>query len=630
MRASLRVRMVPLAAVVASLAVCASAHGQGPALSACKAVPEALKARCGSVSVPLDRANPGLGSTRVAFAVVPRRDAARPSLGTIVGPGGGGSYLIDRAQQVVAGFGGLLDRRDFLLIDPRGTGRSDPVACRSLARVAAGFTPPARMTDAIGACGRELGPRAGAYGNAAIADDIDAVREALGIDRLDLFGSSYGTYLATVYAARHPTHIRSIVLDAGYPIAYDPYGVDRLAAARRAIVLICARTHACRGAAVLGDVARLAARLRRAPLSFTARAGEHRFRLRLDESALATVIYAADPSALGRVPGLVRSALARDLAPLRRRVETLKLSSAGALAHPEAGGGAGETAFLAGACHDFPRAFSYADPVAVRVASYDRALAMIDARAVEPFSRAGWVHAGFEAPDWCLSWPPDPTAGPPLAPGTPLPAVPVLVLAGDLDANVPASQGRAAAGLFPRATFAEIPNVGHTPTEGSPCAAALAARFVRTLAADARACANTGAPPPVTRRPPVRVADLAAVVGGGTGAQRRALAVVAATIADAQEQGGVFQAWGSAAGLRAGRYVARPDGGARLIGVRIVRDASVWGVLSPTATGIAGTVRLSGSGVPAGHLRVRLSAAGRGRATGTLNGERIDLAFRAR
>jgi pimeloyl-ACP methyl ester carboxylesterase len=522
-----------------------------------------------------------------------------------------------------------LNRRDFLLIDPRGTGRSDPIACRSLAGVAFGFTAPARMTAAIGECGRELGPRVGAYGNAAIADDMDAVRAALGIERLDLYGNSYGTYLMTVYAARHPASVRSIVLDAGYPIAYDAYGIDRLAAVRRAIRLVCARTKACRGSAVLGDVARLAARLRRAPVSFTARAGARRFRLRIDESALAMVVLTADPAALGRLPGLLRGALAGDLAPLRRRVATLKLSAAAPLAAPESGGGAGETAFLAGACHDFPRAFSYADPVPVRVAAHEQAVAALGAEAVAPFSGAAWVHAGIEAPDWCLDWPSDPTAGPPVAAGTPLPAVPVLVLSGDLDANVPTSQGRAAAALFPQATHVEIANVGHTPTNGSPCAAALAARFLRTLTADARACAGTGAPPPVARRPPVRVADVPLVAGDGTRAQRRALGLVAATIVDAQEQGGVFQAWGSAPGLRGGRYVVRRDGGARLVGVRLVRDASISGVLFATPTGIAGRVRLSGSGVQSGRLRVRLAASGRGRATGTLNGAPVALAFQA-
>jgi pimeloyl-ACP methyl ester carboxylesterase len=620
---------VLVAAIAASLLVAASAHGQGVALGACKDVPKALEARCGSISVPLDRANPGLGTTRVAFALLPRRDIARPSLGTIVGPGNAGSFLIDRAADVVTRFAALMDRRDVLLVDPRGTGRSDPVACRSLAQVALGFTPPARMTAAIGACGRELGPRVGAYGNAAIADDLDDVRAALGVERLDLYGASYGTYLMTVYAGRHPEHVRSVVLDAGYPIDYDAWGLDRLAAARRGIRLVCARTRACRGSEVLADVARLATRLRRHPVAFTSRAGDRRLRLRIDESALATVVYGGgDPVSFGRLPAVVRSALAGDLAPLRRRVETWQLTAAGVLADPKAGGSAGETAFLAGACHDFPRAFAYADPVPARRAAYRRALAAIDAGAAAPFSPAAWVHAGFEAPDWCLDWPDDPTAGPPLAPDTPLPDVPVLALSGDLDTNVPASQGRAVAALYPRATFAEIPNAGHTPTDASPCAAALAVRFIRTLSANPRACAGTGAPPPVTRRTPARVADLALVRGGGARPQRQALAVVAATIADALEQGRVFQQWGSASGLRGGRYVARPDGGARLVGVRVVRDAKVSGVLSPTPTGVTGVVRVSGAGVLTGRLRVRLASSGRGRARGTLGGRRLDVAFR--
>jgi pimeloyl-ACP methyl ester carboxylesterase len=43
-----------------------------------------------------------------------------------------------------------------------------------------------------------------------------------------------------VYAGRHPEHVRSIVLDAGYPIAYDAWGLDKLAAARRGVRLVCA------------------------------------------------------------------------------------------------------------------------------------------------------------------------------------------------------------------------------------------------------------------------------------------------------------------------------------------------------------------------------------------------------
>ena len=80
------------------------------------------------------------------------------------------------------------------------------------------------------------------YGTAAAADDIEAVRAALGLERLDLWGSSYGTYLMTVYAARHPVHVQSLVLHGAYPIDFDPWALDRLAAARRSIGLVCARS----------------------------------------------------------------------------------------------------------------------------------------------------------------------------------------------------------------------------------------------------------------------------------------------------------------------------------------------------------------------------------------------------
>ena len=114
------------------------------------------------------------------------------------------------------------------------------------------------MVSRIGACGRQLGSRAGLYGTAAAADDIEAVRAALGLERLDLWGSSYGTYLMTVYAARHPAHVQSLVLHGAYPIDFDPWALDRLAAARRSIGLVCARTGDCRGDVVLRDLAELA------------------------------------------------------------------------------------------------------------------------------------------------------------------------------------------------------------------------------------------------------------------------------------------------------------------------------------------------------------------------------------
>jgi len=90
-------------------------------------------------------------------------------------------------------------------------------------------------------CATELGARAGLFGSVAAADDIDAVRATLGIDKLDLWGDSYGTFLMPVYAARHPDHVRSVVLDGAFPVASDPWGRDVLQGTRRVIRLLCRR-----------------------------------------------------------------------------------------------------------------------------------------------------------------------------------------------------------------------------------------------------------------------------------------------------------------------------------------------------------------------------------------------------
>jgi hypothetical protein len=179
-----------------------------------------------------------------------------------------------------------------------------------------------------------------------------------------------------------------------------------------------------------------------------------------------------------------------DLAPLRRLVETSLLSTA-IFFTERASGSVSLAQGFATQCHDYPRAFAFADPPAARRAAYESARAAIDRRAFFPFSPAAWTSAGFEAADTCIAWPDDPTAAAPVAPGTPMPDVPVLVLSADLDANTPSFAGRQVAGQFARATFAEIPNEGHTPT-GSACALRLGVRFVVTTAARADACAAPG------------------------------------------------------------------------------------------------------------------------------------------
>jgi pimeloyl-ACP methyl ester carboxylesterase len=634
---SLVVAAALIAPAAALLSACGGSDGpvSRPAATAtlkpCANVEGLRTARCGSIEVPLDRANPAAGTTTVAFVLVPRRAASAPSAGTLAfNPGGPGDPAIANAAETAKLFAPLLDKRDLLLVDPRGTGRSDALHCPTAdhPQLADVFATPAHAYEAIGKCGHEMGPRIGQYGTAAVADDFDAVRAALGVDRLDLWGNSYGTYLMPVYAARHPEHVRSMVLSGAYPVDFDPWGRDRAAATRRAIRLICARTHGCHGDTVLRDVTALATRLRRHPESFgVVVAGKH-FRGRLDENAVAALAYSGgSPYGPAQLPAIAASGRAGDLAPLRRLVETRLLTEAYGVTHHAPSQDSLPQA-LATECHDFPRAFSLSDAPAARHAAYEQARGALDQRAFAPFSASAWTSAGFEAGATCIEWPDVPGAAPPIAPGTSMPDVPVLVISGDLDANTPSSAGRQVAGQFPHATFAEIPNVGHVPTDASPCAMKLGLRFVATTTADANACAGTGAPPPLTVRFPVRAAELTPVqTTTATPAQRRALAVIVATATDLQQQAGLLEAYPTASGLRGGRYV-KAGHGASLQGVRVVRDAGVSGELVSTKRQITGTLRLSGRGVAHGTLHVRLTATGASRAVGTLDGRPVHLSFR--
>jgi pimeloyl-ACP methyl ester carboxylesterase len=571
--------------------------------------------RCGSIGVPLDRSSVRRGTTKIAFALVPRRDSSRPSLGTVVLSGG---PILAAAGEFTRGVTPLRNRRDVLFVDQRGTGQSDVLVCPALRGVVARLLSEQQMIARIGVCGHQLGARAGLYGTAAAADDLEAVRAALGLQRLDLWGASYGTYLMTVYAARHPAHVQSLVLHGAYPIDFDPWALDRLAAARRSIHLVCARTGGCDGGIVLRGLGELAKRLRAHPVSFTVPTRLGPTTVRLDEAALAELTFGAgDIAGFGRLPAATAGALAGDLAPLRRLVE-LKLQPL-------------DQTFaqaFAQQCHEYPRVYGYADSQADRRATYLDARAALSRRALAPFSAEAWTATQLEAAGTCLQWPNDRTGGRPFPASTSLPGVPVLVLSGDLDTNTSAAAGREAARQFPNARFLEIPNVGHTP-ESSPCAVALALRFIATHTVNERACVRTGAPPPIAARAPRSAAGLALPAGGGTAAERRAIAVILATASDMQEQAEAVGRWGAANGLRGGRYLPAPHGTIRLNGVRVVHDATVSGSLTQTeAGGIEGTVRIGGANVAHGLIQVSLTANGRGRVTGRLNGAAIDLRFR--
>ncbi|TDD73451.1 alpha/beta fold hydrolase [Actinomadura darangshiensis] len=448
---------------------------------------------CGTVRVPLVRERPGMGSTSVAYALIRHRDASGPAKGTVaINPGGPGDSAIAAAPQYVQMFGGLLRDHDVLLVDPRGVNRSDPVQCGAL-----GALPATRdgFVRAVGECGRTLGTRARGYTSAEIADDIDAVRDRLGIERLDLLGESYGTYLMTVYAQRHPGRVRSMVLSSAYPLDFDMWARPNARAARRALRLVCERSAgACDGDQVTRDIARLAQRVRVRPIAYTL---EDRQR-RLDDTALASIVFGlakTAPAGIGDVPAMVRSALHGDNTPLIEAARKVAPLSGSALRQDEERPFNPEQAAVV-MCNDYPTAWNREAPVATRLEQFSTGLAALPERAYWPFGKRAWTSVSYSWGNACVRWPD--RHGPVQPTGGPFPDVPVLVVSGDLDANTPTEQGRQAARRFRRSTVVEVPNVGHVAEhEPSGCAAGIESAFIRDLRVGDTSCLADIPPAPV-------------------------------------------------------------------------------------------------------------------------------------
>ena len=448
-------------------------------------------AECGSVRVPLFWSEPTGPTIDVAYVLVRHRDPALPSArGTVVlNPGGPGGGVVDNAAMWTGVLSDLLKDHDLLLIDPRGTGRSHPLAC--------GFTafPPTRdgFTRAGALCGRRLGRQARAYTSAATADDFEAVRAHLGIPKLDLYGVSYGTYLMTVFAQRHPASVRSIVLSSALPLRFDMWARANAGALRLAIRRVCARstTGRCDGARTVRQLGRLARRLHVHPIPYRLQ-GERRV---LDDTALAGIAYqAATLFKIGQLPAIVRAALQGDNRPLIAATHEFSPLFSGS----QATSGPPDLALTVSViCNDYPTLWDRRAPVPVRLRQFAAGRARLDQAAFRPFSARAWTSAIDDRGNSCIRWPD--RHGPTQRTSGPFPDVPVLVISGDLDPNVPTVEGRQAARQFPHAQLIEVPNAGHAPElEPTGCALSITSNFIRNQHVGDTSCLAKIPPLPVS------------------------------------------------------------------------------------------------------------------------------------
>ena len=429
----------------------------GTLLAPCDDPPDSL---CGSIDVPLDRSQPAGPTTPVFFSVIPHSGSG-PVAGTILASAGGPGFSSSAEGFFPFLFGPLLDHRDLLTIDLRGTGRSAPIDCAALQHGEGA------LLDAIGECGAQLGAAASRFGSADRAEDIEDVRAALGIPKLDYFGLSGGGLQAQAYAVRHGDRLRTLVLDAPYRVGFDDaFQSPSVTALLRGVELICRRSPSCDAAdpRPLRTLRRLIATVRRHPVAGTALGADgETHRVVVDETRLVNLL--ADPSGgfldLSEISAAGRALQRGDAAPLLRMAAETDFPSFFDAGDPRFFS-AGD--FYATFCADGSFPWDEGAPEPTRRRQYDAAVAALPRSAFAPFSVGAWERSLVATADICVPWPARTHVEPPIPAGARFPAVPTLVLTGDLDAAVPSESARAVARRFPRAQLVTVANAGHTAT----------------------------------------------------------------------------------------------------------------------------------------------------------------------
>ena len=203
---------------------------------------------CASLPVPVDYAAPDGETVDVALIRAPAR-VPKARVGSLVvnfgGPGDAGTETLPLAVDTIPPE--IRDRFDIVSFDPRGTGGTRAIDCiddrttdqlvtedptpDDLGELERFYTGGNSQVDVNGACLAKYGPWLAAVGTRNVARDVDRIRAALGENRINYLGYSYGTVLGAAYAQEFPTHVRTMVLDGAVNLSDTPEAEERANAA---------------------------------------------------------------------------------------------------------------------------------------------------------------------------------------------------------------------------------------------------------------------------------------------------------------------------------------------------------------------------------------------------------------
>ena len=581
---------------------------------------------CGKVTVPLDRSGrvPGnldLYVERVRARDLPAKAAGGAPRGALFALAGGpGQPATQFTSDFIFAFGERRLGRDVVTFDQRGTGRSGLLRCPEVERVVL----LSRYPDAAERCAGRLGDRRGLYTTSDSVDDMEDVRKAIGVEKIAIYGASYGTKVALAYAARYPDHVERLILDSVVtPEGPDPLYRDTFAAMPRVMRASCAG--GCDWTADAGgDLAALADQLAAGPARGSVVDGRGRARPQsLGLSRLFFLMLGGDfaPRIRAALPGAIYNAQRGDPAQLLRLAS---LAETGA--EPSNPRDFSAAIFTATICEEVAFPWQRGAPFDDRERQAGETIASLGEGTFAPFGPGAVLQTDLI--QLCRRWA---EATPAAASPPALPDVPALILEGELDLRTPLEGAQRVAAQLPRATLVTIPATGHSAlgSDASDCTITAVNRFLRSRAVPPT-CEDPSRAIPPDRPAPASLDEVTPVrrVPASVG---RVLQAVELTLSDVEEQAST-QALVSfdsdeggpvrGGGLRAGRFRAG-NSGLSLTRIVFVPGVRVSGRLL-NRVGRIGTFRVSGSAAVSGTIVY----GGRGVVSGRIGGRRFRVRLR--
>ena len=364
--------------------------------------------------MPLDRSDPSRGTIPIHAYIQSRTSQTTPAMEpVIVTPGGpGASMWADHGWLPMADWS---DHHDTVLIDPRGVGESGTIDCPKLQ---AGPADAAALKAAVEECAGLLGSGADRYGTVDAALDVEAVRDALGIDAFDYYGASYATVTQQAYAARFPDRIHAMVVDSGFPLVAGIdgfyWGVDYPTAWLRILGLLCERDVECapKHPNPKAEIEGLIESVRARPMTGTAPNGND---VTVDEAAVVAML-----AGIGRQQWQLKAGDLLDAVSAATKGDTTGLSRIGDVYPIWPQGGGSPTGFSSGlnaaaSCTDSPAPWDPADIAEIRQQKFAAAVKAMPAGTFAPFSNEGYVEGIAPYFGMCPYWP-APTRSEPIVP----------------------------------------------------------------------------------------------------------------------------------------------------------------------------------------------------------------------